>query len=129
VSARAPCVPTTPSPPPQGASAFMDGAIRDLWLPGLTAAALAASAIAGAVKLFTGPTVASPLAISVLWALYGLVPPFLVVFYATVSRGAALQAACRAGGGGGGGGAARAPPGPRYPPTGCPPPRTPTPGM
>jgi len=82
----------------------MDGAIRDLWLPGLTAAALAASAIAGAVKLFTGPTVASPLAISVLWALYGLVPPFLVVFYATVSRGAALQAACRAGGGGGGGG-------------------------
>jgi len=107
----------------------MDGAIRDLWLPGLTAAALAASAIAGAVKLFTGPTVASPLAISVLWALYGLVPPFLVVFYATVSRGAALQAACRAGGGGGGGGARTARARPRFQPSLFPLPFSPSPGM
>lgn len=80
----------------KGASAFMDGAIRDVWLPGLTFAGLAASAIAGAVKLFQGPTLASPLAISVLWATYAAIPPFLVLFYAGVSRGAPLALICRA---------------------------------
>ena len=35
----------------KGASALVDGAVRDLWLPGVAFGALAASAIAGAVKL------------------------------------------------------------------------------
>ena len=79
----------------KGASAFVDGAVRDLWLPGVAFGALAASAIAGAVKLFSGPTLASPLAISVLWAFYGAVPSFLAVYYGAISRGASLAAVCR----------------------------------
>ena len=79
----------------KGASAFVDGAVRDLWLPGVALGALAASAIAGAVKLFSGPTLASPLAISVLWAFYGAVPSFLAVYYGAVSRGTSLAAVCR----------------------------------
>ena len=79
----------------KGASALVDGAVRDLWLPGVAFGALAASAIAGAVKLLSGPTLASPLAISVLWAFYGAVPSFLAVYYGAVSRGASLAAVCR----------------------------------
>lgn len=79
----------------KGASAFVDGAVRDLWLPGVAFGALAASAIAGAVKLLTGPTLASPLAISVLWAFYGAVPSFLAVYYGAISKGPSLAAVCR----------------------------------
>ena len=73
----------------------MEGAIRDLWLPGLAFGALATSFVAGAVKLFTGPTLASPLAISVLWAFYGAVPSFLALYYGAISRGPSLAAVCR----------------------------------
>lgn len=79
----------------KGASAFVDGAVRDLWLPAVAFGALAASAIAGAVKLFSGPTLASPLVISVLWAFYGAVPSFLAVYYGAISRGPSLAAVCR----------------------------------
>lgn len=79
----------------KGASAFVDGAVRDLWLPGVAFGALAASAIAGAVKLFSGPTLASPLAISVLWAFYGAVPSFLAIYYGAISKGPSLAAVCR----------------------------------
>ena len=79
----------------KGASAFVDGAVRDLWLPAVAFGALAASAIAGAVKLFSGPTLASPLAISVLWAFYGAVPSFLAIYYGAVSKGPSLAAVCR----------------------------------
>ena len=75
----------------KGASAVVSGAVRDLWLPGVCFVGLFSSAIAGAIKLFTGPTVQSPLAISVLWALYGAIPPFLALYYSIISRGAGLQ--------------------------------------
>ena len=47
-------------------------------------------------QLFSGPTLSSPLAISVIWAVYAAIPPFLVCFYAFVSRGGLLQWVCRA---------------------------------
>ena len=56
----------------------MAGAVRDLWMPGLTVIALGASIIAGMVKLFHGSYISTPLAISVLWALYNIIPPLLV---------------------------------------------------
>lgn len=56
----------------------MAGAVRDLWMPSLVAIALGASIIAGMVKLFNGSFISTPLAISVLWAIYNIIPPLLV---------------------------------------------------
>ena len=55
----------------KGGGTLQNSALRDLWVALLTSAALLASAIAGTVKLANGPTLRSPLAISVLWCLYG----------------------------------------------------------
>ena len=59
----------------------MAGAARDLWIQWLVFAALGVTIIAGLVKLFTATYVSTPLAISVLWALYNIVPPALVSLY------------------------------------------------
>ncbi len=61
----------------KGASMLMNSAFRDLWMPGLCFFVLLASIITGFVKLTQGPTLASPLIISILWAF--------------VAAGAALQ--------------------------------------
>lgn len=47
---------------------LMNSAVRDLWMPGLCLLLLVASIITGFVKLAQGPTLASPLIISILWA-------------------------------------------------------------
>jgi hypothetical protein len=52
----------------KGASMLMNSAFRDLWMPGLCFFVLLASIITGFVKLAQGPTLASPLIISILWA-------------------------------------------------------------
>ena len=52
----------------KGASMLMNSAMRDLWMPGLCLLLLVASIITGFVKLAQGPTLASPLIISILWA-------------------------------------------------------------
>ena len=52
----------------KGASMLMNSAMRDLWMPGLCFLLLVASIITGFVKLAQGPTLASPLIISILWA-------------------------------------------------------------
>ena len=51
---------------------LMNSALRDLWMPGLCAFLLLASIITGFVKLAQGPTLASPLIISILWAFVAL---------------------------------------------------------
>ena len=56
----------------------MAGAVRDLWMPALTVIALGASILAGLIKLFHGAYISTPLAISVLWAIYNIIPPLLV---------------------------------------------------
>ena len=56
----------------KGASMLMNSALRDLWMPGLCAFLLLASIITGFVKLAQGPTLASPLIISILWAFVAL---------------------------------------------------------
>ena len=52
----------------KGASMLMNSALRDLWMPGLCFLLLFASIVTGFVKLSQGPTLASPLIISILWA-------------------------------------------------------------
>ena len=52
----------------KGASMLMNSAFRDLWMPGLCFFVLLASMVTGFVKLAQGPTLASPLIISILWA-------------------------------------------------------------
>ncbi len=71
------------------------GNMRDLWMPLLCLLLLAASFIYGLVDLGSGSTPWSPLIISVLWALYNMIPPLLVVWYGWVSTGKSLQWLCR----------------------------------
>ena len=44
----------------------------------LVVAALGITIIAGLVKLFQGNYISTPLAISILWAMYNIIPPALV---------------------------------------------------
>ena len=56
----------------------MAGAARDLWIQWAVFLALGVTIIAGLVKLFSARYISTPLAISILWALYNIVPPALV---------------------------------------------------
>lgn len=47
------------------------------------------------IDLLGGATLKSPLIISILWALYNMIPPLLVVWYAWMSTGKSLQWLCR----------------------------------
>ena len=53
---------------------------RDLWMPGACFCLLFATLIAGLVELGRSPTISSPLAISVLWAVYNMISPLLVLW-------------------------------------------------
>lgn len=64
-------------------------------MPGLCFCALMASVGEGLKQLFTTASVTSPLAISVIWAIYNAIPPGLVLFYALVGKGVLLQYLCR----------------------------------
>ena len=52
---------------------------------------------AGAGVPLQSPTIKTPLAISVLWCVYQMIPSGLVLMYAYMSRGMLLQYACRLG--------------------------------
>ncbi len=73
----------------------MNTAFRDLWMPALCFCILAASVGEGLYQLFTTATITSPLAMSVIWAVYNAIPPGLVLFYAFVGKGTLLQYLCR----------------------------------
>ena len=73
----------------------MNTAFRDLWMPGLCFCLLMASVGEGLKQLFTSASVTSPLAISVIWAIYNAIPPGLVLFYALAGKGMLLQYLCR----------------------------------
>ena len=67
------------------ASAFID-----LWMPVLCFILMAVSLGIGIGKVVSGPTVVTTLSISVCWIIYGMVPPFLLIHYAFIGRGATL---------------------------------------
>lgn len=76
----------------KGASALMNSVFRDLWMPGLCFVLLFISLIMGLIKLFNSATISSPLAISVMWCIYNMIPSGLVLYYALISKGMSLQA-------------------------------------
>ena len=73
----------------------MNKAIGDLWMPAVCFVLLLASIGQGLKQLFTSGSVTSPLAISIIWAVYNAIPPFLVLWYAIVGKGVMLQYLCR----------------------------------
>ena len=62
----------------QGTNVLRNSAFRDIWMPLLVLGFLIASIVGGLVKIGTAYTFPTPLAISILWAGYQAVPPFLV---------------------------------------------------
>ena len=44
----------------------------------------------GWLQVLSGPTVVTTLSISVCWMVYNMVPPFLLIHYAFIGRGATL---------------------------------------
>lgn len=68
----------------------MASALGDLWLPALFFILCAVTFGIGLAKLINGPSVITTLSISVAWIVYGMIPPFLLLHYTFVGRGATL---------------------------------------
>ncbi|KAK9823799.1 hypothetical protein WJX72_005584 [[Myrmecia] bisecta] len=79
----------------KGPGRLKDSAIRDLWMPAVSFFLLAISIVMGVWQLLDGSEVFSPLLISVLWATYNAVPPYLLLHYAIFGNNISLQFMCR----------------------------------
>jgi cellulose synthase/poly-beta-1,6-N-acetylglucosamine synthase-like glycosyltransferase len=79
----------------KGPGKLKDSALRDLWLPGLSFGLLFISGAIAVWQLIAGVDFFSPLTISLLWAIYNAIPPFLILWYSVVGRGFLLQFACK----------------------------------
>ena len=64
-------------------------------MPCLSFLLLAISLGFGLVNLLNGPTVITTLAISVVWIVYGMIPPYLLIHYALIGRGSTLSFMCK----------------------------------
>ncbi|DBA65793.1 TPA: hypothetical protein ACH3X2_002830 [Trebouxia sp. C0005] len=79
----------------KGPGKLENSAFRDLWLPGLSFILLMISVGVAIWQLFTGAAVLSPLCISMLWAIYNAIPPYLILHFAIFGRGLPLQYMCK----------------------------------
>ncbi|KAK9865087.1 hypothetical protein WJX84_007198 [Apatococcus fuscideae] len=79
----------------KGGSKLKNSPLRDIWLAIVMFILLTVSIAVAIWQLVDGALVFSPLLISVLWAAYAIVPPFLLLFYATIGPGYLLQFFCR----------------------------------
>ena len=77
------------------AGRLANSAIGDLWMPTLSFVALAVTLGIGVSKLAHGPTVVTTLSISVVWIIYSMISPTLLLIYALGMRGRVLAAACK----------------------------------
>ena len=77
------------------AGRLANSAIGDLWMPALSFIMLAVTLGIGIKKLAHGPTVVTTLSISIVWIVYSMIPPTLLLIYATGMRGRVLAAACK----------------------------------
>jgi endoglucanase len=77
------------------AGRLANSAIGDLWMPTLSFLALAVTLGIGVSKLAHGPTVVTTLSISVVWIIYSMISPTLLLIYALGMRGRVLAAACK----------------------------------
>ena len=79
----------------KGGSKLKNSPLRDIWLAIVMFILLTVSIAVAIWQLVDGANVFSPLIISVLWAAYAVVPPFLLLFYAVIGPGYLLQFFCR----------------------------------
>lgn len=70
-------------------------AMGDLWIHLVSFILLVVSLGVGMHKLLSGPTVITTLAISVVWIVYAMIPPFLLLWYTFIGRGSTLKFWCR----------------------------------
>ncbi|KAK9785109.1 hypothetical protein WJX73_003901 [Symbiochloris irregularis] len=81
----------------KGSARFAGASFGNVAVPGLTLGAMIASLGFGIAQLIKGGTVVTTLSISLVWILYGLVPPFLLMWYNFVGKGATLRLLCKIG--------------------------------
>ena len=77
------------------AGRLANSAIGDLWMPALSFVSLTVTLGIGISKLAHGPTVVTTLSISVVWIIYSMISPTLLLIYALGMRGRVLAAACK----------------------------------
>ena len=79
----------------KGGSKMKDSALRDIWLACVAFVLLAVSIAIGIWELVDGAEIFSPLLISVLWATYNIIAPYLLIHYAIFGKGIFLHFMCR----------------------------------
>lgn len=79
----------------KGGSKMKDSALRDIWLACVAFILLAVSIAIGIWELVDGAQIFSPLLISVLWATYNIIAPYLLIHYALFGKGIFLHLMCR----------------------------------
>jgi hypothetical protein len=79
----------------QGVSRLTDSAFGDLWMPFLVFTLMLVTLIIGLCKLFGGPNIGTTLTISIIWMIYNLIPPYLLLHYTFIGRGTTLKFMCR----------------------------------
>ena len=70
-------------------------AFGDLWLHATAFLILAVSIGIGIWQLIDGAAVLSPLLISILWAAYSIIPPFLLLLYSFTGHNMVMQFFCK----------------------------------
>ncbi|DBA93998.1 hypothetical protein WJX77_002685 [Trebouxia sp. C0004] len=79
----------------KGAGKLLDSVLGDLWMPLLCFILSAVSLGVGIQKLVNGASVVTTLTISVVWIIYSMIPPYLLIHYTWIGRGTTLQFMCR----------------------------------
>ena len=79
----------------QGKGKLAVTAFGDLWLHGLACLVLFVTIGIGIWQLIDGAAVVSPLLISILWAAYASIPPFLLLLYSVTGHNWVMQFACK----------------------------------
>jgi cellulose synthase/poly-beta-1,6-N-acetylglucosamine synthase-like glycosyltransferase len=69
--------------------------IGDLWMPTLVFVALLASLIEGLIKLVNSANPQNTLLISLVWVVYNMIPPFLLLWYKWIGHGGTLRWVCK----------------------------------
>ena len=79
----------------QGKGKLAVTAFGDLWLHALAFLVLTVTIAIGIWQLIDGAAVVSPLLISILWAAYAAIPPFLLLLYSVTGHNFVMQFACK----------------------------------
>ncbi|KAK9863564.1 hypothetical protein WJX84_010744, partial [Apatococcus fuscideae] len=81
----------------KGTGRLANSNLGDLWIHVVSFCALLASFGFGLWKVCTGPTVITTLSISLVWTVYAMIPPYLLLHYTYIGTGTTLRLACKIG--------------------------------